>query len=232
MHAHGRRGPLAVQPVGDRLEALLIAAVIAEEDDVAEAVQPEAARRGLEDLLEGVLRHRDRFPESACAPSAARCRPPGTYAITGATSALPSARAILSESSLHPHVVLAQHHVRTVLLGAADRHDDRRRSGPDPALQLGPRQLVDEHAVRRRAERAAMPASSRKSETSHGAIRFMSRIMRERTPRDRASAAAYRRGASLVGLVLFESLCSRTGCRALRMRRLSISTPTAKAIAK
>ncbi len=75
--------------------------------------------------------------------------PSGTYDTTGATSALPSACAILRGERLHADVVLAEHHVRAVLLGAADRDDDGRRAGADPILQFGPRQLVDEHGGRR-----------------------------------------------------------------------------------
>ena len=47
------------------------------------------------------------------------------------------------------HVVLAERHVRAVLLGAADRHDDRRLAGLDRIAHLGPRELLDQQARRR-----------------------------------------------------------------------------------
>ena len=40
-------------------------------------------------------------------------------------------------------VVLAERHVRTVLLGAADRDDDGRRAGADARGELRPRELVE-----------------------------------------------------------------------------------------
>ncbi len=50
VHADGCCGPLAIEPIGDGLLVLLVAAVIAEEDDVAEPGEPEAARRVFEQL--------------------------------------------------------------------------------------------------------------------------------------------------------------------------------------
>ena len=47
MHAHRRRRPFAVEARGHGAEALLVAAVIAEQHDVAKAVRAEAARRAI-----------------------------------------------------------------------------------------------------------------------------------------------------------------------------------------
>src|SRR6266567_2330487 len=60
MDARRRWRPFAVETLGDRGFLLLVRAVIAEIDDVAEAVLFEAPRRVLDDLLERVLRDRNR----------------------------------------------------------------------------------------------------------------------------------------------------------------------------
>ncbi len=52
-----------------------------------------------------------------------------------------------------PGVVLAERHVRPVLLGAADGHDDRRLARRDLRAQLGPRQIVEEDRRGRRRVR-------------------------------------------------------------------------------
>ena len=56
----------------------------------------------------------------------------------------------LFRQCLCPDVVLAQRHPWAVLLGAADRHDDRRLAGGDAVAKLGPGQIVDEDAGRLR----------------------------------------------------------------------------------
>ena len=84
-------------------------------------------------------------------------RPRARRRSTGATSALPSARAIFSDSAFDAHVVLAERHVRPVLLGAADRDDDGRLAGADQVAQLGPREILEQH--RRRGLGHARPAA-------------------------------------------------------------------------
>ena len=84
-------------------------------------------------------------PGSACGRSAAsmclpaRRRPPARRA---------RCRAARRSAPRGPWraVVLAERHVRAVLLGAADRHDDRRRAVRDGVAQLGPGQVLEEHA--------------------------------------------------------------------------------------
>ena len=70
--------------------------------------------------------------------------------MTGATSALPSVVAILLGQHLDADVVLAQRHVRAVLLGAADRDEDRGRAAGDPVAELGPREILERDAGARR----------------------------------------------------------------------------------
>src|SRR5581483_2441370 len=50
VRAGGRRAPFAIEPLRDGLQVPLVAAVIAQEHDVAKAVQLETARRVLERL--------------------------------------------------------------------------------------------------------------------------------------------------------------------------------------
>src|SRR6187399_2674479 len=60
VHAHGRRGPLAVELGGDLGQAALIPAVIADQDDVAKAGLAKAPRRALERRLECIFGDADR----------------------------------------------------------------------------------------------------------------------------------------------------------------------------
>ena len=60
MRANGCGRPFAIQPVGHRLFVLLIGAVVTQEYDIAEAMELEAARGGLEQLLESCIGDRDR----------------------------------------------------------------------------------------------------------------------------------------------------------------------------
>ncbi len=57
------------------------------------------------------------------------------------------ARDLLGERT-RANVVLAERHVRAVLLGSADGHEDRGRAGGDPVAQLGPGEVLDEYAAR------------------------------------------------------------------------------------
>ena len=63
---------------------------------------------------------------------------------TGATSALPSWLGDPPGQDPGADVVLAERHVRPALLGAADRHDDRRPAGGDRVAHLGPGHLLEE----------------------------------------------------------------------------------------
>src|SRR5439155_11300644 len=49
---------------------------------------------------------------------------------------------------MHALIMLAQRHVRAVLLGPADRNDDRRLAGSDLVAKLGPGQLLKKHCGR------------------------------------------------------------------------------------
>ena len=79
----------------------------------------------------------------------------------------------LRRERLDPDVVLAQHHVRTALLGAADRDDDRRLPGTDPSSCNSGHVSSSTNTVA--AARAGPPASavSRKRTPSHGEERIM-----------------------------------------------------------
>ncbi len=119
----GARGPLPVEACGDRREILLVPAVIAEKDDVAEAVQPEAPRRRFEDLLERCLGDRDGSGKAHVRRRRIDAALRNIRDDWRHERIAERLRDSLGERP-DPHVVLAQHHVRAVLLGAADRDDD------------------------------------------------------------------------------------------------------------
>lgn len=77
VNADRLRCPLLVQPVGDRFLVFLVRAVIAEEDDVAETGELEAARGIFEDFVEGVFGDGNRAGNRICAVGGER-PPSGT----------------------------------------------------------------------------------------------------------------------------------------------------------
>ena len=87
-------------------------------------------------------------------PAGGASRPSGTYASTGATSALPRRASDLLRQRLHPHVVLSQSHEGPVLLGPAGWHDDGRPAGSDQVADFRPGQLFEEDGVRGGSERS------------------------------------------------------------------------------
>ena len=48
---------------------------------------------------------------------------------------------------MYPAIMLAQRHVRAVLLGPANRHYDRRLAEFDEVAQLGPGQLFEKNRI-------------------------------------------------------------------------------------
>lgn len=126
---------------GHALEAAPVAAVVAEQHHMRQPGTLQAARAGFEHGLEGGRRHADR---AGVAHVFGR-RIDRTFGHVGhhrrdqRIAELP--RDALGEQA-HAHVVLAQRHVRTVLLGAADRYQRDRAAGRDAVAQLGPGQLL------------------------------------------------------------------------------------------
>ena len=133
----------------------LVAAVVAEQHDVAEAVQrASCAPRPRAALLESVLRDRDRARE-AHVPGRRRDRRLPARRRSPARPARCRARAAMrSASTCARDVVLAERHVRAVLLGAADRDDDRGLAGRQRVAHLGPGQLLELDAGRRGVRQA------------------------------------------------------------------------------
>ena len=148
VNANRRRGPLTIQPRGDVLLALLITTVIADEYDIAKSMALEASRSGLEQRLERALRDADRAREAHVRGGRidAAFRDAGN---NRCDERIAERHGDSVGEHLDAHVVLAEHDVRTVLLGAADRHERRRAAALYERLQLGRRQLLDEDALLR-----------------------------------------------------------------------------------
>ena len=156
----GRRGrPAAVQAARHRGLSRLVAAAVPDEHDVAETVDGEAPGRGFENALEDRLRNRDRsrvahVPGRRGEPAFRHVGQHGRH--QGATEGAGDRCA----ERLHPDVVLAERHVRSILFGASRRHDDGGGSGSDEIPHFRPGQLLEEDggrglrpAGRRRQER-------------------------------------------------------------------------------
>ena len=124
------RRPLLVERVGDVPHAGLVAAAVADQDDVREAVRLVAAADVGEQRVERRRLEADRARIASCGRSAsARCAPSGTNFTIGAMSEFGIARAMYGSTVCEHEVVLAAGDVRAVLLDAAGADDDRRRAG-------------------------------------------------------------------------------------------------------
>ncbi len=135
MRAHRPSRPLAIQAPRDGLFAALVSAVVADEHDVAESVDGEASRGRHERLLEHRRRHADR-------PGKTHVRRWRIDVALGHIGDHRSDQRIAerggdaSGEDVDPHVVLAEHHLRPVLLRPADGNDDRRPARRDRGLPL------------------------------------------------------------------------------------------------
>ena len=120
--------------------------MVTEEDDVTETVSAEAARGGIQRLAKRLFAHRDR-PRKPHVPG---WRFHGALGNIGQhrrdERITEGVRDPLGED-LDPHVVLAQRHVRAVLLGAADRQEHRRLSGSYEGPELGPCQSLERDRI-------------------------------------------------------------------------------------
>src|SRR5258706_3633424 len=143
MCAHRRLGPFAVQARRGLGHRLLVAAVVADEDDVLEAVEAESARGRLQRLLADIVGHRDR-PRKAHVGGGRIDRALGHIGDHGCYERVAQGSGDLPGEELHARVVLAQHHVGTVLLGAADGDDDGRFSRLGGVPHLGPGEVLEE----------------------------------------------------------------------------------------
>ena len=174
MRVHAYRGarPFAIELAGHDLVVLLVVAVIAQEHDVAESGEPEAARRGIEHLAVHVRRHRDRSRIT----HVPRRRVDAALGHVGDDRGDQRVAELSRDPAgqhLRAHVVLAEHHVRPVLLGAADRHQDRRLAGSVPRRRVpatsGPRGRRSPAAARARRARTRPARQRGAGATSDGA---------------------------------------------------------------
>ncbi len=143
VHAAGRiLGPLAIELVLHVHEVGLVAAVVAHEHHVLEAVLLEAARGGLQQALEDRVGHRDR----AGVLHVRLGRVDAAFGHVGDGRGHDGVAQRVGDAvgqHVRAHVVLAQHHVRAVLLGAADGHDDGGAAVRDALAQLDAGQRLE-----------------------------------------------------------------------------------------
>ncbi len=162
VRARRRLGPTAVQLVGHRVQLALVAAVVADQHHVAEACVLQA-HGGRDELgAEDSGGHGDRAREF----HVFRRRVDVAFRHIGDhrrhERPAQAARDPVGEDA-HPHIMLAQGHVRPALLDAADGNDDHRGAGGDLPSQLRPRQIFQEH----RARRAGMTHGRRPQGAEH-----------------------------------------------------------------
>ncbi len=138
MHARRLRRPFAVETPRHGLLAGLGRAVIAEKDDVAEAVHLKTPGGVFDGLLEGLLGNRDRAGK-AHMPGRRIEAALGYIGQHGRDKGRSQGCGDLAGQQLDPEIVLADRHMRPVLLGAADRHDRDRLAGGELIAQFGPR---------------------------------------------------------------------------------------------
>ena len=114
--------------------------MIAEKYNVLEAVCLEAARRGVEKLCERRVRQRDRAREA----HVTRWRVHASFGDVGDhrrhERVAQAARDGLGEQ-FDPHIVFAEHHVRSILFGAPDWNENCRLSGMNLIAELRPGKL-------------------------------------------------------------------------------------------
>ena len=152
MHPRRCRRPFPVQAIGDRLFVLLVAAVVAEENDVAKAVQLKTSRGIFEYLLKCLVWNAYRTGKA----HVRRRRADAAFRHVGhhrCHQCVAKRKRNFLGQNLDPDVMLAEHHVRPVLLGASDRNDDRPPSGADLIPELARGQLIEKHRLRRLGER-------------------------------------------------------------------------------
>jgi hypothetical protein len=134
--------------LGDRLHAGLIAAAVADQDDVLEAVHLQAVH----DVGEHRLNVSSRM---LIVPTVIMCEllgsidPSGTSGMIGAHSAFPSLRAMAIAVRRQHVVVLAERQPWPVRLDAAGRDDDRRLAGLHGIANVHPRHLFEPDRIGR-----------------------------------------------------------------------------------
>ena len=155
MNGRAAAGPRRGQLGRDALEAALVAAAVADQDDVLEAVGLQAFRLIFDQRVIGGLAHLDRAGRGREVPGLERNRRRDQRIAE-------LARDRFGGGAQHEHM-LAGRHVWAVLLGAAGDDQGRGLAGLHRIADLHPRQLFDPHLVgggdrprRRQVEGAAL----------------------------------------------------------------------------
>ena len=117
-------GPVFVQLGRNRLELALVAAVVADQNHIGEAMLFEAAGCRVEQAFERFVGNGDRAGEAhvgrgRCDVALRHIRHHRRHQRIAQRVGNPT------RQHLHPHIVFAQHHVRPVLFGASHRNDER-----------------------------------------------------------------------------------------------------------
>ena len=203
-HAHAVLRPFRRQPLGDRALRGLALAVIADEDNRLEPTGLEAAGDTLEHAGEHRLGHSERSGKAHV--TGRRIVVAFRHvADDGRNERAPQVLGDAARGLGDDIVVLAEDHVRTVLLDAARRHDDGRISGIDGAAHLHPCHVLQLDAGRQRRRQAAGEHEAGEQNRRRGKEEPLTGQLREGR-RDRhgldLQAGAFKRGAVRRGCCL------------------------------
>lgn len=162
MNPYARFPPLFIQGQRDPAKTVQVAAAVTNQHDVREAVHAEAACCVFHDLHENVLRQCD---------GAGKLHVPGrrvhrSFRHVGhhrGHQRIAQPRGDAAGGVLDDHVVLAEHHVRPVLLRAAGGHDDRGVAIRQGIAHLDPGELLQVYRRRLRG-RPTEPARQAQGE--------------------------------------------------------------------
>ncbi len=149
VRARGRAGPVAVQLAGHVLQQSLVVAGVADQHDMRKARLLETAGGAHEQALEGDVRDRDR-PWEAHMLGGRGDVSFGHISQHRRDDGIAERGGDLAGQRLGARIVLAQRHVRPILLGAAHGNDDRGRAGLQAIPHFSPGEILEIDASGRR----------------------------------------------------------------------------------
>src|SRR5450830_267236 len=145
--ASTRAGPAFVEMGDDQPDIILVTAVVAEKDDIADTMHLEAVCRRFKGFLECVVRYGD----GAGKTHVRSCRRIAALRYIGDHRCHDGVAQTLSDAlreHLHASIVLAERNVGAALFGAADGDDDGGLAGLNLVAQFGPGQIFKQYSFR------------------------------------------------------------------------------------
>lgn len=174
VRADGRTGPVAVQLAGHVLQHSLVVAGVADQHDMRKARLLETAGGAHEQALEGAVGDRDR-PWEAHMLGGRRDISFGHISQHRRDDGIAERRGDLAGQRLDARIVLAQRHVRPILLGAAHWNDDRGRAGLQAIPHFSPGEILKIDAPGRRRGGVAQEQGAKSEQEDRAAHRRHSR---------------------------------------------------------